>query len=290
MTPSARFTDRVVFVTGGTSGLGADASEIFANEGAKVFVTDLEERDILQRLGAAATYQKCDVSDPQECKEAIEACIKRYGRLDILFHNAAHPGQIAPVTHQDLATFQQVINTNLCSAFYLARIAIPQMQKQGKGVIINVGSISGLFADYGLCSYNAAKAGIINLSKAMALDHAKDGIRVNAVCPGYMVTRMTEKFQGHNDLLDSLNNVIPQGRGADPVEVARVVAFLASDDASYITGQGNSGLSSERMQLTWLLGIVVDGGWTAHSGAPNFSQYFQAKVGASAVIHRMSEK
>ena len=237
MAASPRFSGRVVFVTGGSSGLGAEVCQIFINEGAKVFVTDLVERDILQRLGSDATYRNCNVGDPEDCKTAIEACIEKHGRLDVLFHAAASPSRIAPVTEHDLQTFQTSINTNLNSAFYLARIAIPQMQKQGKGVIVNVGSTSGLSADYGLCSYNAAKAGIINLTKAMAVDHAKQGIRVNAVCPGYMVTPRTSRFREVPELLEGLLKAIPMGRAADPVEVARAVTFLASDDASYITGQ-----------------------------------------------------
>ncbi|EXJ70271.1 uncharacterized protein A1O5_06339 [Cladophialophora psammophila CBS 110553] len=259
---SSRFIDQVVFVTGGSSGLGAEACEIFAREGAKVFATDLEERDILKRLGAGVVYRKCDVSDPEECKTAIEACIEEFGRLDILFHNAGGGGQIAPVPQLDLAAFQKVIQTNLCSAFYLARVAIPQMQKQKKGVIVNVGSTSGLFADYGLCAYNAAKAGIINLSKAMALDHAREGIRVNVVCPGYMITPLTSKFREHPQILEELETTIPLGRGSHPSEVAKAVSFLASDDASYVNGAC----------------LVVDGGWTSHSGAPNFVKYLGSQV------------
>ncbi|KIW84308.1 hypothetical protein Z517_03558 [Fonsecaea pedrosoi CBS 271.37] len=255
---STRFADQVVFVTGGTSGLGLESCALFVQEGAKVFVTDIEERDVLKRLGPAASYRRCDVSDPDECSASIQACIEKYGKLDVLFHNAGHGGQIAPVTRHDVGMFRKVIETNLCSAFYLARVAIPQMQKQGKGAIINVGSTSGLFADYGLCSYNAAKAGIINLTRSMALDHAREGIRINAVCPGYMVTAMTSKFTDHPDLLKELQTTIPQGRGAEPIEVAKVVAFLASDDASYVNGAC----------------VVVDGAWTAHSGAPNFAKYF----------------
>jgi meso-butanediol dehydrogenase/(S,S)-butanediol dehydrogenase/diacetyl reductase len=238
MTASSRFSDQVVFVTGGTSGLGFEVTQIFHEQGAKVFVTDLQERDVLKRLGGgSATFQTCDVSDPDDCQRAIEACIAKFGRLDILFHGAAHPGQLAPVTTHDVATFQKVINTNLCSAFYLARIAIPQMQKQGKGVIVNVGSTSGFRADYGLCSYNAAKAGIMNLTRAMAVDHAAEGIRVNAICPGFMKTPMTSRFQEEPEVLQGLLTAIPAGRAADPVEIARVVAFLATDEASYITGQ-----------------------------------------------------
>lgn len=145
-----RFTDQVVFVTGGTSGLGAATAQCFLEEGARVFVTDLEERSILKKLGSDnAFFMKCDVSSPEACEAAIKACIDKWGRLDVLFHAAARLAPISTVVDHDLALFQAVINTNLCSAFYLARIAIPQMRKQGKGAIINVASTSALYGDYG---------------------------------------------------------------------------------------------------------------------------------------------
>lgn len=144
-----RFTDRVVFVTGGSSGLGAETSQLFVNEGAKVFVTDLEERSILKRLGPNAFFMKCDVSKPEDCEAAISACIEKWGRLDVMFHNAARLAPVSTVVDHDVALFQAVINTNLCSAFYLARIAIPQMRKQGKGAIINTASTAALRGDYG---------------------------------------------------------------------------------------------------------------------------------------------
>ena len=180
-----RFTGQVVFVTGGSSGLGAETCQLFIDEGAKVFVTDLEERGIVKRLGSNSTYQRCDVSDPQDCERAINACIEKYGRLDVLFNNGARLAPVATVVEHDLTLFQQVINTNLCGLFYLCRIAIPQMRKQGRGAVVATASTAGLSGDYGLCSYSAAKAGTVNLIKTMALDHAREGIRINCVCPGY---------------------------------------------------------------------------------------------------------
>lgn len=234
-----RFAGQIVFVTGGSSGLGADTCELFISEGAKVFVTDLEERDIVQRLGAAnAVFQRCDVSSPDDCQKAIQSCIEQYGRLDVLFHNGAMLAGISTVVDHDVETFQRVINTNLCGLFYLARAAIPQMRKQGKGAIVTTASTAGLRGDSGLCSYSAAKAGAVNLTRTMALDHIQEGIRVNCVCPGYMVTPMTTAFRDDEFIHDLLKERIPAGRGSDPKEVARAVLFLASDEASYITGHG----------------------------------------------------
>lgn len=235
-----RFLDRVVLVTGGTSGLGAATSQLFVNEGATVFVTDLEERDILQKLGSKKThYRRCDISSPEDCKAAVEDCIQRYGRLDIIFSNAA----IIPTTYttaedHDLALFQRVVTANICSTVYFARAAVPQMRKQGKGVIIATASTAGIGADYGLAPYCASKAGVINLCKTMAIDYAKEGIRVNAICPGLMDTPMVNKLTADPAVTQVIQETIPMGRAANPSEVARAVLFLASDDASYITGQG----------------------------------------------------
>lgn len=141
----------------------------------------------------------------------------------------------------DVAVFQNVIQTNLCGAFYVAKAVIPHMRKQGKGVIVNTASISGLAADYGLSAYNAAKGGIINLTRAMALDHAREGIRIVSVCPGFMRTAMTEGVVQQNPALaEAVYESIPMGRGGDPAEVANAVLFLASDDASWITGHRKS--------------------------------------------------
>ena len=237
----ARFTDQVVLVTGGTSGLGADTAELFMQEGAKVFVTDIEERDILKRLGTEnAHYRRCDVSSPEDCEGAIQACVEKFGRLDVLFHNAARLAAPQTVVDLDVKLFQAVINTNLCSLFYLSRIAVPQMRKQGKGTIIATASTAGLAGNYGLASYSAAKAGMINLIRTMALDHAQEGIRINCVCPGYMITPMTQGMQKNKAVHAELLERIPMGRGSDPKEVGRTVLFLASEDASFITGECKS--------------------------------------------------
>lgn len=231
-----RFQDKVVFVTGGASGLGAATSQLFVDEGATVVVADLEERGILKTLGSSASYEKCDVSSPESCESALNSCIATHGRLDVLFHNAACLAPVASAIDHDLATFQRVINTNLCSLFYLARVALPQMKRQGKGSIVVTGSTSGIAADFGLCAYNAAKAGIMNLARTLAIDHIRDGIRVNIVAPGHMVTPMTIGFYDHSEAKAELLEGIPLGRGCDPKEVGAAVLFLASDEAYSMTG------------------------------------------------------
>ncbi|OQV06495.1 hypothetical protein CLAIMM_11052 [Cladophialophora immunda] len=266
---SSSFANKVVFVTGGSSGLGAETCELFIQAGATLFITDLAERDILKRVGTEkATFQKCDVSNPEDCENAVKACIERFGRLDVLFHNGARLGACATVVDHDITLFQQVVNTNLCGLFYLARVVIPQMRKQGKGTIVSTASTAGLAGDYGLCSYSAAKAGLVNLTRTMALDHAQENIRVNCVCPGYMVTPMTVPFRENEVMHEALLESIPMHRGSDPKEVARAVLFLASEDSSYITGQA----------------IAADGGWTASTGGPNFLKYMGSGVSASLAV------
>lgn len=164
-----RFTDQVVFVTGGSSGLGAETSQLFIDEGAKVFVTDLEERSILKRLGSDAFFMKCDVSKPEDCEAAINACIEKWGKLDVLFHNAARLAPVSTVVDHDVALFQAVINTNLCSAFYLARIAIPQMRKQGKGAIINTASTAALYGDYGMIEGDVLRVSTLTAIRALCI-------------------------------------------------------------------------------------------------------------------------
>jgi len=236
----SRFSGRVVFVTGGTSGLGAEACELFIKEGAKVFVTDLEERSILQRLGPNAHYQKCDVGVPEDCEAAVKSCVDRYGRLDALFHNAGRFTPLSTVVNQDVNIYREIINVDLNSLFYLARVVIPQMQKQKGGSIVVTASTSGLGGDFGNSSYGAAKAGIINFARCLALDHGAEGIRVNCVCPGYMITPMTAGFRAAPDAEKLLLGSIPMSRGCTPLEVAHAVLFLASDEASFISGQGES--------------------------------------------------
>ena len=235
----ARFTDQVVLITGGSSGLGEATSRLFAEEGAKVFITDLEERDIVAKLGSdKVVFHRCDVSSHEDCATAIKACIDHFGRLDILFHNAGMGGSYGSVVDQSIESFHKVTDTNMHSLYYLSREAIPQMRKQGKGAIIATASTAGISGYVGLAAYATAKAGTVNLIRTMALDHAREGIRINCVCPGYMMTPMTSFLRDNMELHENTIRKIPMNRGADPAEIGRVVLFLASDDASYMTGQG----------------------------------------------------
>lgn len=215
-------------------------------------------------------------TDATSCLAAVEACIAKFGKIDILFHNGARLSPIRTVVDLDVKDFQSVINTNLCGAFYLAKAVIPYMRKQGKGVIVNTSSISGIGGDYGMAPYNAAKAGLINLTRTIAIDHAREGIRAVTICPGYMETRMTAGVAGKEELQNLLFGCtgIPMGRAGDLQEVARAVLFLASDDASYVTGhRKKTNLVSIVISADRHTALIVDGGWIAHNPSPPWGKY-----------------
>lgn len=271
-----RFSNQVIFVTGGTSGLGLEACQRFTDEGARVCVADLDERDAFQQLDRdRCHFVHCDVSNSDSCELTINTFIEKFNRLDVLFANAEILSQYGTVVTQPVDTFQRVVQTDMNSLFYLAPIAIPQMQKQGKGVIIATASTSGLGAECGTAPYCASKAGLINLCKVLAMGHGPDGIRVNTLCPGFFITPMSKHLAADPRAMQLIRRAIPMGRGGQVGEIAKVVLFLASDNASYITGQCMSpphSLDIKSFADSLILAIVVDGGITTGSGVPNFTQ------------------
>jgi len=257
----ARFADKVVLITGAASGIGAATARRFAREGARVMLGDINTdglETVVEEIGGdKVASQRVDVSDLAQVEAFTQSAVDRFGRLDVVFNNA---GTGAFGRTPDLApeAWQTIIAVDLHSVFYGCRSAIPHLRKTGGGVIINTASISGIRGDYGLAAYNAAKGGVINYTRTVAIDHARENIRVNAVCPGPIETALTMPiFQAFPDINDEYAKLIPMGRVGRPEEIAGVVAFLASDDASYITGAT----------------IVIDGGVTAATGQPNFTRF-----------------
>lgn len=250
-----RFTGKVALVTGASSGIGKASAELFAAQGARIVALDRDEAGG-QALAAALGRDQCafirtDVADRAEIEQAIAQAVEIHGRLDILFNNAgiAAPGDVTVVAPDDWA---RVIAVDLNAVYYACRAALPHMPKPG-GVIINTASVFGLVGSYENTAYNAAKAGVVNLTRSMALDFGREGVRVNAVCPGSIMTAMARGLETNQQRKAAWCDAIPLGRLGQPEEIAEVVAFLASDAASYVSGAI----------------IPVDGGLTAWAGSPN---------------------
>jgi len=233
------FTDKIGIVTGGASGMGAATARELAAAGARVVIVDRNAAlaaEVAQQIGAASIIG--DVSDPDFCQKVVDEVVREYGRLDILV-NAAGIIVRADALGTSNEQWQKVMNVNVSGIFYLSRAAVAVMKSQGKGVIVNFGSIWGGVGAAGVVAYCASKGAVHQLTRAMALDHVKDGIRINAVCPGEVNTPMLASERSEPvtaEILQRIASTVPMERLADPVEIARVVLFLASDDASYMTG------------------------------------------------------
>jgi len=256
-----RFDGKVAIVTAGGSGIGAATARRFTQEGAAVVIADLsgkraeEVTTSIKTTGGKAVWIKMDAADPDGVQATIKLALETYGRLDIMFNNAG-AADVASLDETSLESWNRVLAVTLTSTFLGMKYCLPIMRKQGRGVIINTASVSGTAGDYGLSSYNAAKAGVINLTRSAALENAQYGIRINCVCPGAINTRAAQILgPGREDEFRRLQaSVHPLGRMGEPDEIANTVFFLASDESSFITGEA----------------IVVDGGVSAHTGFPSF--------------------
>ncbi len=233
------FTDQVAIVTGGASGMGAATARELVTAGARVFIVDKNvvlATAFAEEIGADVLIG--DVSDSLFCEQVVEKVVEKYGRLDILV-NAAGIIVRADALGTSDEQWQRVMNVNVSGVFYLSRAAVKVMKAQGKGAIVNFGSIWGGVGAAGVVAYCTSKGAVHQLTRAMALDHVKDGIRINAVCPGEVNTPMLASERSEpvtEEMLQRIASTVPMQRLADPVEIARVVLFLASDDASYMTG------------------------------------------------------
>jgi len=234
------FTGKVAVVTGAASGMGAATAREFAAAGGQVVIVDcngsLAARVANDISGGSPLVG--DVSDASFCEQIVETALNRHGRLDVLV-NAAGIIVRADALNTSDEQWQRVMDVNVKGLFFMSRAAVGKMKKLGRGVIVNFGSIWGSVGATGVVAYCASKGAVHQITRAMALDHVRDGIRINAVCPGEVNTPMIASERAEPvtaELMERLAATVPLGRLADPVEIARVVLFLASDSASYITG------------------------------------------------------
>ena len=241
------FSGQTVLVTGATSGIGEGTAKAFAAHGADVMINGRDAargatvRDSIANEGGGVALSLGDVADPAYCDRLVGETVERFGRLDVLFNNAGiclH----GPVDETSDDDWQQLIGINVSGSFYMARAAVRQMKAQGGGgAIVNMSSECGLIAYERLPAYSATKGAIVMLTKCMAMDHARDGIRVNAVCPGDIDTPMTDQGWAHLDLTseeirEKLKQHIPLGKVGLPPDIAHAVMYLASDAAGFVTG------------------------------------------------------
>lgn len=264
-----RFEGKVALVVGAASGIGAATARLFAREGARVALGDIDEAQgtaLAAELGPdVALFHRCDAGRREEVEALVERTAANFGGIDILFNNAGI-GCFAETPDLDPELWHRVLAVDLHAVFYACRAAIPHLRARGGGAIVNTASISGMFGDYAFTAYNAAKGAVVNYTRALALDHGKDNIRVNALCPGLVDTPLTAGIKRMPGALEEWARGIPLGRAGRPEEMARVVAFLASDDASYVTG----------------CILAADGGKTAATGQPNLPRLLaeQSEVAA----------
>ena len=249
-----RFTGRTVIVTGAASGIGLGCAQRFSSEGANLVMCDVDEgklKDVAAALPAERTLAlRCDVSDASDVDRLVAAAVERFGALHVMVNNAgiASEGNVLEVP---LDEWKKTIDTDLSGVFHGCRAALPELLKT-QGCIVNTASVSGLAADWGMSAYNAAKGGVVNLTRSIALDFGARGVRANAVCPSLTRTGMTEDMMDDADLIAKFMERMPIGRVAEPADIAAVVAFLASDDARFVNG----------------VNLPVDGGVMASNGQP----------------------
>ncbi len=253
-----RLQGQISLITGGGSGIGEATAKTFAREGSTVMIADRDETNAtrvvgeIRAAGGSADQVIVNVGKPADVERMVQTTAGKFGRIDVLLNNAVYTavGRVADIP---LEEWQRTLDVSLTAYFYATKLVLPIMVKQRSGVILNTSSTAGLVADYKLSPYAVVKAGVLALTRNTAIEYARKGIRCNAVCPGSTETpgfmRTLTRPAGFKEIFA---DKIPMGRFAQPAEIANVMLFLASDEASFVTGAY----------------IVSDGGFTAHSGNP----------------------
>lgn len=238
--------NQTAIVTGGAVGIGRAIAERYVEDGAEVVIADIDEdrgQDVAETIGC--TFRECDVTDYDAVEQLVEETVEEHGGLDVIVNNAG-VASVTSVEEMELEEWRTIIDTNLDGVMHGTKAALPHL-KESNGCIINLGSIYGLVGGKGAASYSAAKGGVVNFTQQVAIDYADQGVRVNSICPGFVETPMTEDLLESERFYSFIEQKTPMDRHGQPEEIAPLAAFLASDQASYITGAN----------------IPVDGGWTA---------------------------
>ncbi|MGQ0792717.1 MAG: SDR family oxidoreductase [Deltaproteobacteria bacterium] len=248
------FQDKVVLITGGTSGIGRATAAAFAREGAKVVVTGRREKEgeetvrLIKEAGSEGFFIKGDISREADVESMVEKTVSAYSRLDIAFNNAGIEGIVAPLAGQSVDNYEAVFGINVRGVYLSMKYEIPQMLSRGGGAIVNMASVAGLIGFPGMSLYVASKHAVLGLTKTAALEYAKSGIRINALNPAAIETEMVDRFVGREgEIRDQLAAMHPIGRMGKSEEIASAALYLCSDGASFITGQS----------------LTIDGGFTA---------------------------
>jgi NAD(P)-dependent dehydrogenase (short-subunit alcohol dehydrogenase family) len=252
--------NKVGIVTGGTSGIGRDTAILFAKAGAKVVVAGRREVegketiDLIRAAGGEGLFVKTDVSRAVEVQALVRKTVEKFGRLDIAFNNAGIEGSWIPIVDQSEEDWDRTIAINLKGVWLCLKYEIQQMLKQGSGgAIVNMASVSGLIGAAGAATYTASKHGVMGLTKSAALETARSGIRINAVCPAVIESPMEERLYGDPEFRKFVIGLHAIGRFGKPIEIAEAVVWMCSDRASFMMGQS----------------LVLDGGFLAGPNLPS---------------------